>query len=188
MGIIKRAGDLVYTFRFLKLLVTNFEDTEAFKLGIIDEKGKRIKRPESSDERNVYTPFHRLVYNIKKLIPGGKIGSYASALYLIKEHFSVSEKIIKEALNKAGVDHLDLLEESSQWFILDDGRMSPGSYKVREGKMLNKSLDEMVRKKDVVVADENCYPVGDIFGMPVYEMTHRNTNQKVYVTISELLI
>jgi len=97
-------------------------------------------------------------------------------------------RTIKEALSKAGVDHLDLLEESSQWFILDDGRMSPGSYKVREGKMLNKSLDEMVRKKDVVIANEDCYPVGDIFGMPVYEMTHRNTNQKVYVTISELLV
>ena len=188
MGIIKRAGDLVYTFRFLKLLVTDFEDTEAFKLGIIDEKGKRIKRPESSDERNVYTPFHRLVYNIKKIIPGGKIGSYASALYLIKEHFSVSEKTIREALSKVGVDHLDLLEESSQWFILEDGRLSPGSYRVKENKVLNISLEEMVRKKDTVVADDCCYPVGDIFGMPVYEMTHKNTNKKVYVTMSELLV
>jgi len=94
MGIIKRAGDLVYTFRFLKLLITDFKDTEAFKLGIINKDGKRIQRPDSSAERNAYTPFHRLVFNIKKLIPGGKIGSYVSALYLIKEHFSVSEKKI----------------------------------------------------------------------------------------------
>ena len=35
MGILKRAGDLVYTFRFLRLLTTSFEDTEAFKKGII---------------------------------------------------------------------------------------------------------------------------------------------------------
>jgi len=71
MGIIKRAGDLVYTFRFLKLLVTDFKDTKAFELGLIDEKGKKLKKPVSADERDVYTPFHRLVFNIKKLIPAG---------------------------------------------------------------------------------------------------------------------
>ena len=43
MGIIKRAGDLVYTFRFLRLLTTPFEETEAFKQGIIDKDGKRNK-------------------------------------------------------------------------------------------------------------------------------------------------
>ena len=43
MGIIKRAGDLVYTFRFLRLLTTPFEETEAFKRGIIDKDGKRLK-------------------------------------------------------------------------------------------------------------------------------------------------
>lgn len=188
MGIIKRAGDLVYTFRFLKLLVTDFKDTEAFKLGIIDKDGKRIQRPDSSAERNAYTPFHRLVYNIKKLIPGGKLGSYVSALYLIKEQFSVSEKKIIEALTEAGVDHLDLLTEGSQWFILEDGRLSPGAYKVSSSKVLNSSMDEMVSKKDTVIADEHCYPVGEIFGVQIYEMTHRNTNQKVYVSVEELLV
>ena len=40
MSILKRAADLVYTFRFLKLLVTPFNKTKAFELGIIDENGK----------------------------------------------------------------------------------------------------------------------------------------------------
>jgi hypothetical protein len=31
MGILKSAADLVYTIRFLKLLVTKFEDTGAYK-------------------------------------------------------------------------------------------------------------------------------------------------------------
>jgi hypothetical protein len=126
------------------------------------------------------------VFNIKKLIPGGKIGSYVSALYLIKEHFSVSEKTITEALNAAGVDHLNMLTESSQWFILEDGRLSPGSYRVSSAKVLNGSLDEMVNQRDTVIAQEDCYPVGEIFGVQIYEMTHRNTNQKVYVSVEEL--
>jgi hypothetical protein len=182
VGIIKRAGDLVYTFRFLKLLVTDFKDTEAYKLGIIDDNGKRLQRPDSAEERNAYTPFHRLVYNIKKLIPGGKIGSYASALYLIKEQYSVSEKAIQQGLNKCGIDHVELLAESSQWFVLDDGRLSPGSYNLSNDK------EDLVRRKDTVIADEHCYPVGDIFGLNIYELTHRKTNMKVYAAVDELLI
>ena len=40
-----RAIDLFVTYRFIKLLVTPFEKTEAFKLGIIDEKGARVLPP-----------------------------------------------------------------------------------------------------------------------------------------------
>lgn len=188
MGLLKRAGDLVYTFRFLRLLTTNFEDTEAFKLGLIDKKGKRLRKAQNSEEKNVYTPFHRLVFNVKKLIPGGKIGSYASALYLIKEHFSVSENKLTEALFECGVDTAELLAEDSKWFVLEDGRLSPGDYKVSTDKVLNDTCDELVRRKDYVTADDDCYPVGDIFGIPVYECVHKKTGKSVYVTIGELLI
>ena len=37
-----RAIDLFVTYRFLKLLTTPFEKTEAYKLGIIDDNGNRI--------------------------------------------------------------------------------------------------------------------------------------------------
>ena len=188
MGIIKRAGDLVYTFRFLKLLVTDFKDTKAFELGLIDEKGKKLKKPDTTDERNVYTPFHRLVFNIKKLIPAGKIGSYASALYLLKDHYNISDSKIEQGLKQLGLDTTDIMIESSQWLVLEDGRLSPGSYKVKVPKLLNKTLDEFVKPKDWVRVDENAYPVGDVFGMNVYEATHQRTNQKVYVTIEELIL
>ena len=52
MGILSKTGDLVYTLRFLRLLTTKFEDTTAFKLGLIDKDGKKIKKPESSEERS----------------------------------------------------------------------------------------------------------------------------------------
>ena len=37
-----RAIDLFVTYRFLKILVTPFKEQEAYKLGIIDEKGNRV--------------------------------------------------------------------------------------------------------------------------------------------------
>ena len=55
MGLIKSAADLAYTFRFLALLVTPFNKTKAFEKGIIDENGKRLKKPPftSIEEREV---------------------------------------------------------------------------------------------------------------------------------------
>ena len=40
-----RAIDLFVTYRFIKLLVTPFEKTDAYRLGIIDADGKRILEP-----------------------------------------------------------------------------------------------------------------------------------------------
>ena len=77
-----RAIDLFVTYRFLNLLTTPFKKTDAFKLGIIDEKGHRILKPKTdkpaveiatTETRNAYTILHKLVFNIKKLfnkVPG----------------------------------------------------------------------------------------------------------------------
>jgi len=93
MGILAGIGNIYFVYQFLKKLVTPFEKTDAFKLGIIDEKGKILKRRrdlETSEEKDAYNLSDTLIWNIKKLmgkIPGGKsrIASYAAALYLIKE-------------------------------------------------------------------------------------------------------
>ena len=45
-----RVIDAVIAYRVLKLLVTPFDKTKAFELGIIDDKGKVLKK--SRDIRN----------------------------------------------------------------------------------------------------------------------------------------
>ena len=93
MGIIKTIGNIYFVYQFLKKLVTPFEKTKAFELGIIDEKGKILKRRrdlKTDDEKDAYTLSDTLIWNLKKLlgkIPGGKsrIASYGAALFLIKE-------------------------------------------------------------------------------------------------------
>jgi hypothetical protein len=84
------AVDLILIYQFLKRLTTPFEKTEAFKLGLIDKDGKKLRSPETSQEEKAYGYFDRLTFNIKKLIeqlPGGKskLASYAAALFLIRE-------------------------------------------------------------------------------------------------------
>lgn len=105
--------DAVYTFRFLYLLTQKWEDTAAFKCGVIDKDGNQlIKRQDftTEEQKSSFTRFHQLVFNIKKLIekvPFGKttVAKYATALYLIKENFDVDlESTFLDYLNDKNID------------------------------------------------------------------------------------
>ena len=192
MGVISRAGDLVYTFRFLKLLVTRFEDTNAYKLGLIDDAGKKLRKPDTTQEKSAYNAFHRIVFNLKKLIakvPGGKstLASYASALYLIKEQNNLSDKNIRKIIEESGLDDLDFLTEQSTWFILENKQLAPGMYSIQSDKVLSETFDDVVKAKDKIRVLEAAFPVGEILGLDVYEAIHINTNRKVHVTVGELM-
>lgn len=87
-----RFVDNVIAYRILSMLVKNFEDTQAYKLGIIDKSGKLVKKPTTPNEKDAYTYLHKLVFNMKKIInrlPGGesKLKSMVTALFLIKEYY-----------------------------------------------------------------------------------------------------
>lgn len=120
--------------------------------------------------------------------PGGgsKLASYAAALYLIREQYNINNRQIKEALERSGVDQDNFIAEQSEWFVLEDNRLSPGVYRIMNDKILNTSLEDLAFKKDKVRVDEQCYPIGDMFGLNIYEVTHVNTRQPMYVTIGEL--
>lgn len=87
--------DIYLVYEFIKRLVTPFNQTKAFKLGLIDAEGKKLKAAETTEEKEAVGYFDRLVFNLKRLlekIPGGKlqIASYAAALLLLKEHNNCS--------------------------------------------------------------------------------------------------
>ena len=194
MGILKGAADTVYAFRFIRMMVMDWKSWDAYKEGIIDENGKRLKevKLDTDSKRSAYTPFVRLVANIKRLvskIPGGgsKLGSFASALYLVKEKANLSEKGLKSICEKCDIEVLDFLNENNEWFLLEDKQLSPGVYRVNNPKLLNKSCSELVWAKDQMRIKDDCFPVGDVFGVDIYEAVHIKTNQEVYVTASELI-
>ena len=43
MSILKRGADMVYTFRFIRMLVMSWTSWDAYKQGLIDQNGKRLK-------------------------------------------------------------------------------------------------------------------------------------------------
>ena len=105
---VKQGSDLYFLYTFLKRLTTPFENSKAFELGIIDEKGKVLRKRSTlrtPEERASYTLMDTLIFNLKKLmakIPFGssKLMSYAASLFLLKEQKNyklfLDEKLLEE--------------------------------------------------------------------------------------------
>ena len=122
-----RGIDFLITYRVVKLLITPFEKQPAFKNGIIDEKGKVLKKYKTlktEKERKSYTLLHRFVFNLKRILQrvglGSKLGSFGVALaLLIKEdkRYAQHQQLIEQTVIKYLKDnnlYEDILNESRE--------------------------------------------------------------------------
>ena len=130
-----RVIDALIAYRVLKLLITPFNKTNAFKLGIIDDKGKVLIKskdlPNSGPQREAYTLLIRFVFNLKKLL--GKVGirgplgtSAAAALAFFKEENGQNLEVEKTVYKH--------LRENGFEFQVDENygeRINPGTYRVK---------------------------------------------------------
>jgi hypothetical protein len=197
-----RAVDLFVTYRFLKLLTTPFNKTDAFKLGIIDKDGNRIKEEDGSvevlrtpDEKGAYTILHKLIFNIKKLfgkVPGlrTKVGTYAAALFLLKDTFKehvedpdIFEKEFMKYLKEEGYE----LDNSISEDVIGFGEILPKGNYVLVTDILNKEEEELSAKKgDKVVAYDDEAPVDTILGVEIFPVVHVKTQEKIYVSLEDI--
>ncbi|NND23839.1 MAG: hypothetical protein HKN86_04015 [Acidimicrobiia bacterium] len=191
MGLISRTGDLFYAFRFLRTLTTPWEKMKAHELGIIDETGKVLKKAKeltSPEEKSAYTVFHRLVFNIKRLLnklPFGKskLASYAAALFLIKENTGLTEEEIRKVMSEV-LDDMEELEEAT-WFQEDD-KLKPGKYKLTQEIVAPSTGEPIAQPNDIIEVNEFLEPVTRLFEQNIYEVTHSKTGLKIYITNGEI--
>jgi len=199
-----RAIDLFVTYRFLKLLTTPFEKQDAFKLGIIDADGNRIRQPKSTrpavelsttELKNSYTILHKLVFNIKKIfakVPGlrTKVGTYAAALFLLKDTFKESvddpdvfEKEFMKYLKEQGVELDNEISEE----VIGFGEVLPKGNYVLINDILNKEEEELSAKKgDKVIAFADEAPVDTVLGVDIFPVVHVKTQEKIYVSLEDI--
>ncbi|MGA1151128.1 MAG: hypothetical protein ACO3UL_08590 [Flavobacteriaceae bacterium] len=192
MGSLLRTGDFLYALRFLRLLTTPWKKTTAFKLGILDENGKVIRKPETAEEKGAYNIFHKLVFNLKRLlnkIPFGKstIASYAAALFLIREYTDISDRALGKILYEVtGVNPNKIAIEKSDWFLTEDkSKIQAGTYTLLRDIALPRTGDLYARERSLIDIKEH-KPVGHIFGYDIYEATHIRTQQKIYISQEDI--
>ena len=201
-----RAIDLFVTYRFIKLLVTPFDKTPAFKLGIIDKDGARVMEKTVSrgmqptqligDEmRSAYTVLHKLVFNIKKIfgkVPGlrTKLGTYAAALFLLKDTFKESvddpdmfEKEFMKYLKEEGYEIDNTISEE----VIGFGEVLPKGEYTLVNDILNSEEEELQAKVgDKVVAYDDEPPIDTVLGVEIFPIVHVKTQEKIYISLEDI--
>ena len=175
-----RVIDALIAYRVLKLLVTPFNKTKAYKFGIIDDKGKVLIKskdlPNSGPKREAYTLLIRFVFNLKRLL--GKVGirgpittSAAAAIAFFKEENGQNlevEKVVYKHLRENGFE-----------FQVDENYgepLKPGTYRVK--REIRDLEGDIVINIDDEVIFENI--TDTIMGYDVFK--YRN----VYLTTEDL--
>jgi hypothetical protein len=165
------AVDLFITYKFVRLLTTQWNKTEAFDAGVIDDKGKLLVKTsaQSSAQKKTYTVFHKLVFNIKRIlekVPFGKsrIASYAAALFLLKEETGMEEADILKVMEDLGHNtSIDLNEEFKE--------LQEGQY------ILNHE-----GYKGTIVNLNSIVPAGNFAGVPIYK-----TQENIFISVNNIL-
>ena len=130
-----QAVDLYVLYRIIKDIGTPFKDTDAYKLGLIDEKGKRKKKASSSEEKKAIGYYTRFVFNIKRALSkvglDSKIGTAAGALFLLRESQSgkeyTEEDIILGIKEESKYLNEATMKTYSEFFREDAPAMSTGA-------------------------------------------------------------
>ena len=175
-----RVIDALIAYRVLKLLVTPFNRSKAFKLGIIDDKGKVLIKskdlPNSGPQREAYTLLIRFVFNLKRLL--SKVGirgplttSAAAALAFFKEENGQNLEIEKTVYKH--------LRENGLEFQVDENYgepFKPGTYRVNRD-ITDLEGDIVININEEVIFEGN---TDTIMGYDVFK--YRN----VYLTTEDL--
>jgi hypothetical protein len=131
--------DLFLVYQFIKRLATPFKEWDAYEMGIIDEKGNQLKKRNKftkQAEHDAFGIFDIIAMKLKRLlekVPGGKsrIGSYAAALWLMKEYKEMTpeeaEMLSEEVLQESIQTYMMLSEESIANVTSNVAGMTPDS-------------------------------------------------------------
>ena len=192
------AIDLFVAYRFLRILTTPWEDQEAFKLGIIDKDGKLLRKRntlKTQEEKKSFTLLHRLIFNLKRIlhkIPGvrTKLGTYATALFLLKQHFAgqvEDEDTIEKAFTGWLVDNGYITKEELEESVIGIVATLPkGTYKLTQDIFAGNEGEIKGRKGDTVVAFADTPPTGTVIGQEIFVAIHQKSKEEIYVSLEDL--
>ena len=108
------AVDMFVVYQFIRRLATPFNKWDAYKEGVIDDRGKiKVKpRDRTPAQNRAFKVFDVMILKLKKImekVPFGRsrLASYAAALYLIREEWD--QKTEEQILSESAEDFTDYI-------------------------------------------------------------------------------
>lgn len=147
--------DLFVVYQFIRRLATPFKKWQAYKTGVIDERGEILVKEvdRTIEQQRSFKIFDVMILKLKRIlekIPFGKtrLASYAAALYLVKEGWeNKSETEILSESNDGLADYIKLFKLEDFGKMMEEmPTMNAGSGNIA-GMGYNGADDVKVSKK-----------------------------------------
>ena len=164
--------------KFVQLFTKPFTDWTAYKLGLIDEKGQKLRDAENKSEEKEFVSWKNLIRKLKIILEkvplgsfGRRLATFASAFWLLKEELDSDgyngEEIINILYEEIKSEHTELLIESNELLI------ESGKYSLKNSTSL-------------IIIREDHQPIGKMFGVNIYEVVDILTTTKHVVALADL--
>ena len=119
-----------------------------------------------------------------------KVGTYAAALFLLKDTFKESvddpDMFEKEFIKYLKENDIELDDEISEE-VIGFGEVLPKGEYVLVNDILNKEEEELSAKKgDKVIAYDDEPPVDTVLGVEIFPVIHVTTQEKIYVSLEDI--
>ena len=119
-----------------------------------------------------------------------KVGTYAAALFLLKdtfkEHVEDSKMFEKEFLKYLEENNIELDDTIAEEVTLDNGKLSKGIYVLTQDVVTTEDEEEIdALEGDEVEAFEDT-PSDTILGVDVFPVIHTKTKQKIFVSAEDI--
>jgi len=124
-GFLSNALNYVVLYKLISRMVKPIKKTKAYELGIVDEKGKILRKRKTlktKEEKDALTRLDIFVFNLKRVLgPLGrsKLANIVGAMYLLKEQ-----------------DNLEILEDGENRYVLIETRYSDFVESLTQGDYL----------------------------------------------------
>ncbi len=205
--------DIYVAYKFIKILSQPWKDTDAFKLGIIDEKGKvLIKRNKlkTGEQKAAYTIFHTLIWNIKRIldklpISRTRIGSFAAALWMLKEYTSprvqnqnlIEQTFVNYLMESGQIDMDEVIDYCFEEYLgevdapeVPDFRPEQPSILFKGRYKLMSDLDDrdggQGRKGNIVRARKDTQSFDTLLGQPMFKVQIEKSLKDLVVSYEDL--
>jgi len=158
-----------FAYQFIKNLTKDFKSWDAYKIGLIDEDGNKIRDAENSKEQEYFGTFYNLVRKVKRLmnkLPGARtfVGSLIAAGFLLREanENQLDEEFIdlllEETVKQGLLENTTFLAEE-----IDLIELEPGIYKNKPETI------ELYGSENLFYVNESKLPNIE-YGVPYYTL------------------
>jgi len=168
------------SLKFVQLLSKPFTEWKAYDLGLIDEKGKKIKDAKTSEEKKEFVSWMNIIRKLKmmlnKFAPGGRVQqlkSYAAALYLLKED-------IDKNTTWEGSEIINIIAQDI--FLVDESLNEVTKLEVlNAGKYVINN--ELIDKNNLIMIRGSVGPSEWFYGVPMFKL--KDTISGNYYTVTK---